>query len=249
MQESVDYEIYHMSGLDKLKCIGIAFLLTLSAAWILYKSVFGMLLFPIVYRIYRSYYSKGCIEKRKRELLLQFKDAMQSLAVALLSGCSIENAWKEAEKEMVELYGDKAYMTCEIHQMNRAIRVNQPVEVLLYEFAKRSHCEDILGFAEVFKFARRNGGNLGKIVGNTVNRIAEKIEVEREIDTILSGKKMEQKIMNMIPIGLLAYLNITSEEFLAPLYGNVFGVCTMTAAFCAYLGAFMLAGRILKVKI
>ena len=60
---------------------------------------------------------------------------------------------------------------------------------------------------------------------------------------------MEQKIMNVVPVGLLVYLNLTSQEFLEPLYGNLFGVCVMTGAFAAYVGAVLLASKIVKIKI
>lgn len=249
MPELKDYESYPMQGIEEIKCLGVSVLLAAVAAWILYKHPLGLLLSIAIFPIYRRNYVSKKILEQKRELLLQFKEGMQSVSVALLSGYSIENAWAEAEKELCELYGEEAYMVEEMHYMNSGIRMNQPVEQLLYQFASRTGCEDIIGFAEIFRFAKRSGGNFAKIIRNTVQRIVEKQEVEREIETILSGKKMEQKIMNFVPVGLLAYLNLTSEEFLAPLYGNLFGVCVMTIAFVAYIGAFLLAQKMVVIKI
>ena len=45
-------------------------------------------------------------------------------------------------------------MVEEMRQMNAGIGMNQPVEQLLYQFAVRSECEDIMEFAEVFRFAK-----------------------------------------------------------------------------------------------
>ena len=249
MRELQDYETYDLTVCEKLKCAGVALLLSTVAAWLLYKHPAGLILGFVIYPIYRRNYVRTKIEVRKRELLKQFKDGIQSISIALLSGFSIENAWSEAEKELSDLYGSDAYMPAELRYMNSGIRTNQPVEELLYGFALRSHCEDIAGFAEIFRFAKRSGGNFGKIIQNTVQRIAEKQEVEREIATVLSGKKMEQKIMNTVPAGLLAYLNLTSEEFLAPLYGNFFGASVMTVAFAAYMVAFLMARKIVEIEI
>lgn len=249
MQESINYECYRLTILEELKCIMVTVLLACVAAWILYKSAWGLLLGLVIWPVYRRHYTEGQIADRKRELLLQFKDGMQSVSVALLSGYSIENAWLEAEKELEELYGATAYMTEEMRKMNSGIRMNQPVEQLLHLFAVRSGCEDIIGFAEVFRFAKRSGGNFSRIIQNTVCHIAEKLEVEREIETVLSGKKMEQKIMNTVPVCLLSYLNVTSEAFLAPLYGNLFGVCVMTLAFLAYVGTLILAQKMVNIKV
>lgn len=249
MPELADYESYTMGAMEEIKCLGVSVLLAAVSAWILYRHPLGLLLGIVIYPIYRKNYVSKKISEQKRELLLQFKDGMHCVSVALLSGYSIENAWAEAEKELCELYGKEAYMVEEMHYMNSGVRMNQPVEQLLYQFASRTGCEDIVGFAEIFHFAKRSGGNFAGIIRNTVQRIVEKQEVEREIETILSGKKMEQKIMNFVPVGLLAYLNLTSGEFLAPLYGNLFGVCVMTAAFAAYIGALLLAQKMVAIKI
>jgi len=249
MQECVDYGVYRFSRKEEARCIGMSLGLSVIAAWLLYKNSWGLLLGVIIFPLYRRNYKKKQIDRRKRELLLQFKDGMQSVAVALAAGFSIENAWRESCKELQELYGEKAFMTEEMRQMNAAIKMNQPVEQILYQFAVRSKCEDIIGFAEIFHLAKRSGGNFGKIIQNTVCHITEKLEVEREIETVLSGKKMEQKIMNVVPVCLLAYLNFTSGEFLAPLYGNLFGACVMSLAFLAYVGALILANKMINIKV
>jgi len=249
MRESIDYDYYQLSLHEEIQCVGASFLLASLAAWLLYKSSIGLILVMVIYPMYRRTYRNGIISNRKKRLLLQFKDAMQSVSIAILSGFSIENAWIEGEKELVKLYGKNADMAEEMQQMNHRIHMNQPVEQLLFGFAERAHCDDIMEFAEIFRFAKRNGGNFGKIIQSTVLHIEERMEVEREIETIIAGKKMEQKVMNIIPICLLAYLNVSSEEFLAPLYGNVFGVCVMTGAFGIYLIALWMAQKMVDIKV
>ena len=249
MQDYVDYDQYQLSLKEEICCVGAAIALSAVAGWILYRSVWGLLLIIFIFPLFRKLYQEEQKEKRKQRLLLEFKEAMQSVAASLLSGYSIENAWKEAEKELYDLYGGNGFMEEEMRRMNSGIQMNQPVEQLLYQFALRSSCEDILEFAEVFRFAKRSGGNFGKIIQNTIFRIGEKIETEREIQTILAGRKMEQSVMNIIPIGLLVYLNLTSKEFLAPLYGNFFGICVMSVAFLAYLAALILAKKMIQIQL
>lgn len=249
MQDYVDYNNYILSLREEVQCFGTAVVLSVFSSWILYQSFWGILLFIVIFPLCRKSYKEKQKELRKQKLLLEFKEAMQSVSVSLLSGYSIENAWQEAEMEMRELYGIQGYMTQEMKLMNGKVRMNQSVEELLYQFALRSSCEEILEFAEVFRFAKRSGGNFAKIIQNTIFHIGEKIEAEREIQTMIAGKKMEQKIMNIVPAALLVYLNLTSEEFLAPLYGNILGICVMTIAFFAYLGAVLLAQKITKIKV
>ena len=244
----MDYGRYQFQKKEELWCIAVAGIISALAAWLLYKSVFGMIVMFVIYPFYRKNYRETRIQRQQSELVGQFKDMVLSVSAALLSGYAIENAWREAEKEICELYGEHSYMAIELKDMNAGIRMNQPVEQLFYEFALRSGSEDIMNFSEVFRFAKRSGGNFGKILYRAAMRISEKQEIEQEIQTVIAGKRMEQAVMNIIPIGMLGYLNMTSGDFMEPLYGNLFGVVVMTGAFIAYLGGFFLSKRMMQIK-
>lgn len=245
----MDYRTYRLSVAEILKCMGISIGGSALLAWLFYQSAFGMVLAIPLFFLFRSRYAGVRKEKRQEILLLQFRDGMQAVSAALLAGYSMENAWREAEEELRELHGETALMVKEFSRMNAAIRMNQPLEHELQEFAERSGCEDIESFSEVFSFAKRSGGDFAGIIRTTVQRMSGKIEVEREIETAVAGKKLEGKIMNAMPLFILFYLNVTSGEFLEELYGNTLGIAVMTAALAAYAGAIKLSERILDIKI
>ena len=96
------------------------------------------------------------------------------------------------------------------------------------DFAEESKVEDIIYFAEIFRYAKRSGGDLISIIRNTTQIIQQKEEVLSEIDTIISGKRMEQRVMSIIPAAIVVYLKFTAAEFIQPLYGNVYGAVMMT---------------------
>lgn len=245
----MDYRKYRLNRKEKMKCLMVSLLLAMFVAWLLYRSVFGMLSVIIIYPLYKEQKRREELEKKKWELLLGFKDAMQSVSTALVAGYSLENAWREGEREMVELYGETACISAELRKINAAVRMNEPLEEKLMDFARRSACEDIWSFAEVFVFAKRSGGDFSKIIRTTIHKINDKIVVEREIATVIAGKKMEQRVMNVVPAFILVYLNLTSGEFMAPLYGSLFGVCVMSIAFTVYLGAVIIAKKIVDIKV
>lgn len=245
----MDYSTYFLSKKEMMVCIGKGILAGMLAAWILYQSVYGMVTVFIFIPLCIQREKKKRREQQKETLLLQFRDAMQSVAAALQAGYSMENAWRESEKEMTELYGQDGIFVGELHQINQVVGMNQPIEKLLYEFALRSDCEDIQNFSDVFLFAKRSGGDFHKIIATTIEHISDKIEVEREVQTVISAKKMEQKIMNVIPVFIILYLNLTSGEFLAPLYGNIFGISVMTGALGAYLAAIKISAKMTAIKV
>lgn len=245
----MDYNGYYLKKSEVFVCICQSVAAAALTSWVLYRSVYGMLTLFLFIPVCIKREKNARIQMRKEELLLQFKDAMQSVSAALGAGYSMENAWKDGEKEIKELYGEDAVFFRELHQINTAVAVNQPLEKLLYEFAARSGCEDIESFAEIFLYAKRSGGDFHKIIRTSINQISDKIEVEKEVQTVISAKKFEQNIMNAVPAAMLVYLNLTSAEFLAPLYGNLPGAGMMTAALAVYLAAIAVSKKIMRISV
>ena len=196
-----------------------------------------------------SYYKNKKRDERAKKLMIEFRDAIQAVAAALLAGYSIEHAWKEAEREIMDLYGKEAMITKELIQMNAEIKLNRNVEEILHDLAVRSGVEEIQSFAEIFGFAKRSGGDFPQIIRTTAARISAKIEVEREVDTVIAGKKLEGKIMSVMPFFILAYLNLASGEFIDPLYGNLAGVLVMSAALLVFVGAMAINRRISDIRV
>ena len=67
-------------------CIGKGILAGMLAAWILYQSVYGMVTVFIFIPLCIQREKKKRREQQKETLLLQFRDAMQSVAAALQAG-------------------------------------------------------------------------------------------------------------------------------------------------------------------
>lgn len=245
----MDYRTYSMNFKEHLWCLLLGIILTGVIAWLFYRSLWGMCLFPLVYVICKRHYREEQMRRRKDRLLQEFKDAMQAASSALLAGYSMENAWREAEKELRELHGEASLMYGELHQINAAVRMNEPLERQLAEFAERSGCEEIESFAEVFSFAKRSGGDFAKIIRTTVQKLTGRIEVEQEIATVLAGRKLEGRIMNAMPVLMLVYLTFTAGDFLDVLYGNVLGVIIMSAALGGYAAGLRLSERILDIQV
>lgn len=245
----MDYRKYHLGVKEKLLCLAAGSALNGIIAWLFYRSLWGIVLAPAVYIVCRRRYEEMQQRKRTEKLLGEFKDTMQAVSAALLAGYSMENSWREAEKELFSLHGKDCLMLAEVHRMNEAVRMNEPLEKALGEFAERSGCEEIESFAEVFSFAKRSGGDFARIIRTTTQKLIGRMEVEREIATVLAGKKLEGRIMNVMPLGILAYLTFTSGDFLEVLYGNVLGIVIMSTALGIYLATIKLSEHILDIQV
>ena len=107
-------------------------------AWLYYHSLWAMIaLTPIFIWEYRKS-KEECERKKRQKFLLQFKEMIQSMAAALGTGYSVENAMKETQKELKIIYSQNEIISKEMAHMIGQIRVQVPVEQILEEFACRA---------------------------------------------------------------------------------------------------------------
>jgi tight adherence protein B len=147
---------------------------------------------------------------------------------------------------MIQMYGEKALIVRELTQIQAHLSMNVPLEELLEDFAKRSDLEDVNSFCQVFFFAKRTGGNFISIIRATAERIGEKIELQQQLMADLAARRLESQIMNVVPLVILLYLNLTSPGYFDILYGNLTGVCIMSACLLVYLLAYALSEHMLQ---
>ena len=243
-----DYDEYLLSPGEWILALmkGIAILLLI--AYVFYRSPVAFFIALPALAVIIVKERRSTVDKRRHELMLQFREMMHGVIAGLQAGYSIENAFVQVYEDMCLLYGPGAMISCELKTLRRKLRNNLNIEDALDDMAKRAHVQDITDFAEVFRIAKRSGGDLPAILRNTADLISDRIEVQREINTRISAKKMEQGIMNLVPFGIILYIDTTSPGFFDPLYHNVFGVAVMTVLLAVYIAAYVLAGKILDIE-
>lgn len=218
-------------------------------AYLFYDSLIAaVFLAPLLYPYYRRR-SGEKLQKDKKELSAQFREALAAIITALKAGYSAENAFIECLREMQFQFGEKAMITREMKGIGKGIENRIPLEKLLTEFAARWQIEEISEFAEVFSIARRSGGNLPEILGRTAEIIRGRMEIDTEIDILLSSRKFEQKIMDGVPFFIIFYLGLSTEGFFSVLYHNLPGVVFMTGCLAAYLAAYVISDRIMAIEL
>ena len=188
-------------------------------------------------------------KKRQEELRVQFKDAILSLSACLTAGYSIENAYSEVLREVSGIYGTDAMITKEIRLLIHKTHLNHTPEEAMMDFAERSGLEDIKSFADVFMEARTSGGELMKIIARTADVISEKIRIQQDILTSTVSRRLEQKLMSAVPIGIVFYLELTSQGFFDVLYETMIGRVIMTVCLGAYLGSIAWGRKILDIVV
>lgn len=241
-----DYHGYHYSVREHVRYFSEAAALILLVSYLFYHSLLAVWLILPFYPVFLKIKARQLCRQQKQELCQQFKETIFSVATALNAGYSVENAWREAMGEMIQMYGEDALMVQELRHILAHLSMNVPLEDLLEDFARRSDLEDVSSFCQVFFFAKRSGGDFIGIIRTTANRIGKKIELQRQLAADLAARKLESRIMNVVPLVILLYLNLTSPGYFDILYKNISGICIMSVCLLVYLFAYALSERMLQ---
>jgi tight adherence protein B len=244
--EKPDYHTYHFNTGEAVWEVLMAILMVLGLTWFFYRSIFALLPMSIIGWWYLRSRVKAKATANRRILRQQFKECILSVSASMQAGYAVENAFLDSLPDMTMLYGEKAMICREINMIKRGLVLNQTLDELLWDFGKRSGVDEIAEFAEVFSIAKRSGGNLGEVIIQCAGLISHRTESEEEIQTLLTNKRLEQKIMNVMPFGILLYVESGNPAYFADLYHNFSGAAIMTICLAVYLAAYTLSERILE---
>ena len=238
-----------MGVMRRLLAFGQAGLTAGCVAYTCYRSWIAFGLFMIPAGVYPWVYEKKWIEKQKRKLEIQFKEAILVMSGALSAGYSAENAISVSCREMEQLYGSREMIVREFRCMEEQMRLNRSVEQVIQEFADRSGLEEVQRFAQIFQIAKRSGGRLAPIICHTVSVMEDQSHVKEEIRTMTASIQFEQKVMNVIPFLMIFYIDITSPGFFGIMYETILGRVIMTCCLAVYLLSCCLSSKILNIEI
>lgn len=244
-----DYRNYQLNWKERILYVVQGIFLTGVLDYLFYASLWVMLLSPVVVVIILKRKRKDLAVRRRKRIEKQFQDMLTSLCVSLRAGYAMENALGECRKDLENLYGSEAELVRELKYMQGQMGVSVPVERLLQDLGQRTGIEDIQNFADIYAIAKRTGGNLEQVLQNTAGKLREKMDTAGEIEASIAAKRMEQRIMGIMPCAIILYLRLLSPGFLDPLYGNLLGIAVMTFCLGIYGIALRMGERIVDIEV
>ncbi|MCL2253032.1 MAG: type II secretion system protein F [Lachnospiraceae bacterium] len=228
-----------------LKGIGIVLIF----AYFFYRSLFAIIFLLPLLLGYGKIAKKNIILAKRDELRSKFKDMIEMVAGNLQAGYSVENSFAETEKEFARIYSKESAVMKMFSFIKKGLENNIPLDERLKEAGKISNLHEIAEFADVFAVAKNSGGNMVDSISQFSDMIGGKIETEKEISVVLSARRSEQKIMNLVPFVILLYLDITSPNFFSSLYHNLTGIIIMTVCMVIYMTAYSLSVKLLEIEV
>lgn len=223
-----------MKGLI-LKCVIAVVLLN----YCFYRSIWGIIPTGVLGFVFYREEKKEIFRQENEKFRQQFKELLYLAVAGQRAGYSVENAFMESYEDLKNLYGENSGICLLLKKMSVGLENHIPMAELWKEAGKEYKVVEIAEFAKVFEIAKESGGNMTEILENTAEVIGNKAETKREIDTLLSAKRLEQKIMNAMPIALMLYVDLTSPGYFDRMYHSAAGIGIMSVTLAIYAFAYI----------
>ena len=219
------YLFYHLTAVSVVAGIAIGFLL-------------------------EKMYADSTVKKRKKKLLLQFRDFLEAMNVAARAGNVEYQAVKSAYRDLQISYSRDADIVREIGNILLEYENGgKQLKVLFQDFGERSGLEDIQSFATIFSVIEGKSDNFADIVAQTEEIIGDKIEIEREIDTTVLSAKTETYMMLVMPIVIVVMMSGMGGGLLDALFTTALGHLAATVALVIFIISFVMAVKSTEIDL
>ncbi|MBQ6408462.1 MAG: type II secretion system F family protein [Butyrivibrio sp.] len=227
--------IYYVSNMTKIHKV---------AVFIISALVLGFLVFMFYHLIFVSIpvgillgvpaeklYERRLIKQRQKKFRAQFKDFLESMAVAVRAGNVDYQAIKYARTDLSLIYNETSDIIMEIDNIiNKYEKGGIKISELFRDIADRSGVEDAADFASVYEVIEGKSDRFEEILTHTRDVIAEKCEIEQEIETVVTEAKSEAYVMLVMPFIILAIITVAGAGLMDTLFTTMNGRIAATIA-------------------
>jgi tight adherence protein B len=213
---------------------------------IIILSIIGAIILGTV-NIFTS--SQKTVVKRRTRLRVQFFDLLEAMSVAMRAGNPMLKSLQSARGDLVMIYPEGSDIIVEldiiISKFNNAV----PLSVAFADLAKRSELEDINSFASIYATIEGKSSRADEIIRETQQIIADKMEIEMDIDTMMTAAKSEVNIMLILPLAILGVIGSAGAGFMDAIYTTAIGRAVATGGLLVFIACFIMARKFSNVKV
>ncbi len=244
------YDTMDLSADEKLKFALGALTLGMITGILFYDSDLAGIILAACCGMSFPRYRQAQREKKKGQLLIQFRDLLYSISSSVSSGRNVAGALEESVDFWKATYEETDYIMQELRYMNGRIREGGEKDLdVLRDFAQRSGLEDVSDFVSVYESCRHSGGNLPLAINRATSVIGDKITLERELKTMMAQKAFESRIVALAPFAIILLLRVMSPEYLEPMTTTGEGRIITTFALGLMAVSLIMMERINRIEI
>lgn len=187
--------------------------------------------------------------KRLTNLRVQFYDMLESMAVSMRAGNPPYRALERAKSELLLVYPENSDIIAEINVILARFHNSIPLSVGFTDFAQRCGLEDVVSFASVYATIEGKSSKANEIIQDTQQIIADKMEIEMEIDSMMMAARNEANTMLVMPILILAIIGFAGAGFMDALFTTFVGRIVATVGLIVFIACFIMTQIFSKIKV
>ncbi|MEI3348846.1 MAG: type II secretion system F family protein [Dysosmobacter sp.] len=225
---------------DHILAFILGFVAGFAVLYIFYKfipaAVLGGAVTGIVYVFVAE---QKAMDKRIRRLRVQFFDLLEAMSVAMRAGNPVLKALESAREDLSLIYSQQSDIIVELDLIISKFHNAVPLSEAFSDFARRSGLEDVASFASIYATIEGKSSRADEIVRETQQIIADKMEIEMEIDTLMTAAKSEVNIMLVMPLVILGIIGTAGAGFMDAIYTEPAGRAVATEGLVVLIISFM----------
>lgn len=245
----LDNEYFNVGSKDiavaVIKAIGVVLILD----YFFYKSVWAL---PFLLPVGIMYFRKELKDlkiKLQHEGRNQFKELLLLSSTNMRAGYSVENAFVVSYEDVKNLYGKDCLICRLLQKIYNQKANNKSFESVFIEAGKLTGIKEIESFGQLYEIAYQKSGNLSLVMDKAAGSIIENMETENEIYASLCERQFEMKIMNLMPLIIMFYINLTNNGYFDRMYHNVMGIVVMSVCLGFYVLSYVGGYKIMDIRV
>ena len=247
MTDLSKYEFSRKENIIFCSCLAAAGVII---SYLMYRNIlFAVVIIPFGRKI-KGFVRDSIIRSRRKRYMAEFKDFLFMASTAIGAGRSMKDAIAESVPSLFNIYGKGSILAGDLEAAYERMETGGENDVsVLRELADASGLEDVQDFVTVYSICKTTGASLITALGKAAGVIMEKMSIDREIEELVRRKEGEGMVIFAMPAVIILFLNLTSPDYIAPLYETTAGRVIMTAVLASNIGIYALIQRIINVEI
>jgi len=247
---TADYSRSPCNTADYATHFVIGFVIGFSILFIFYRLPLLCVLGGLIFGVSNMYISaKNAIQKRKLKLRLSFFDLLEAMSVSMRAGSTMHKSLINARTDLSLIYPENSDILTELNVIIGRFNNAVPLSEALSDLAARSELEDIASFAAIYATIEGKSGSADEIIRDTQRIIADKMEIEMEIDTLMTAARTEVNLMLLMPLIILGIIGYAGAGFMDAIYTTGAGRVVATAGLAVFILSYVMARNFSSVRL
>ncbi|MBQ0005549.1 MAG: hypothetical protein KBS68_06795 [Clostridiales bacterium] len=239
-----------MSRNETIAFYAVLVITSIAVSMLFYRNIICAVVFIPFARRLKQLTEDELNGRRRRAFISQFKDELFVLSTAIGAGRSMKDAIGESIPSLREIYGEDCILGRELELIYERMDKGGENDIqVLYELGIASGVEDVIDFVSVYSICKRTGASLIVAINKAAGVIIDKMTIDKEIREIVRRKEGEGMIILVMPAIIILFLNLSSPDYIDPLYTTIAGRLIMTGVIGAVIGIYGLVKRITDIDI